>query len=317
MFSWFRRKSDAHKPGADERSDRWKDAVKEVVRAMSSNEFTNADTAFDELVAITQTLDLTPSRESELIHEACRCENLADWEGAQNAYRGILEIPGITPFDEQRAHKCLCRLCEWLDREAEALEHGHLALAAARRADVSMQFAITADLVARCYLGIGKRLEARLVVEEALQQFSDDPIYDGMRASLLTIRAECALREHDLIAAGQDLSDAYAILGPKMNWANAPVGIQKDLLYWWAATAKLRSASFDREEAVTAWLEAVTRNRQVLAEWQDVFSNRLLAETLEQLAIALSKCGRDSEAYDATSESQKILGRIGLAKFGD
>ncbi len=282
--------------------------------AVDAGDAADAEAALGEIFDFAeQWCEDDPSPDLALTTAALECEEEGDWAGAEATYRQILSLPGLEPHKECRAHASLAGLCLLLHRELDALSHARRATAAARREDTPLLLPMVLQREARCLIRCGHLEEAQAVVAEALSEIGEDKACSQLRASILIMRAECAVRSDQLSDADRDLDQAFGLLRP-MSGMDFAAGIQSDLARWWSVTARLRAAREDHEGAAKAWDEALSASRHVasLPHAESVYTKVAVADVLKGLAGALSACGRADHASAAIAERKAILTAVGV-----
>ncbi len=257
--------------------------------------------------------DENPSPDFDLTIAAGECEEVADWNGAELAYRQILALLGLEASVESKALSDLASLYRLTNRESDALHHSRLATAAARRWDASVWLAMMLQSEARQLLRSGQIVEARQSVSEALSVIDNDKMYDHMRASLITLRAQCEVESDELEEADDDLAKAYTLMQPMADFDIA-AGVQSDLAKWWTAHARLCRASNDHEKAIDAWQNAVAIGKQVAStpHAENVYTKVAVADMLAGLADSLARCGRMNERATTLAERNALLEIVGV-----
>jgi tetratricopeptide (TPR) repeat protein len=294
--------------------DRFLTLLRQYQDAVNAENFADAEAAIQEIFAfLEEWRHDDPSPDFDLTTAAVECEENGDWAGEQSTYSQILSLPGLEPHKECRAHSSLASLCLLLNRQRDALSHARRATAAARRADTPILLGIVLQREARCLIRCGNVEEARSVVAEALSVMDKDKACNQLRASILILRAECAVRSGRLSDAGRDLDQAFGFLRP-MSAMDFAAGIHGDLARWWCVTARLRAAREDHEGAVKAWNAALSASRHVasLPHAESVYTKVAVADMLKGLAGALSACGRADHASAAIAERKAILKGVGV-----
>jgi tetratricopeptide (TPR) repeat protein len=256
-----------------------------------------------------------PSPDLFLRLEAQRCEEQADWEGAQIAYQKELgrAIGAGDLADLFRAHDELSRLFHLLGDDNSALEHARRGASAAREADSAALLAMALEGHARCALRLRNHAEAATALAEALAALAADPTYDLQRGRCLVLRARYRVAGGDYPAAEQDLQEAWRLLEPPSATPIA-AGAHSGLAAWWSVTAELRAARGDARGAEEARAQAVERMRHVAALPQVTgpYTRAGLAETLQDYGRALLANGRQREADEILAESRGIRKALGL-----
>jgi tetratricopeptide (TPR) repeat protein len=256
-----------------------------------------------------------PTPEMEIQAEAQRCEAAADWQGAENAYRKLLDRADSSGEAMQRYNglSALCGLNQLLGRSAVALEKAETATAAARATELTTLLAMALEQQARCALRLGRVSEAAAALDEALRSMGQEKMYDVQRGRCLVHRAECALGSDDLGGADASLEAAHRCLEPqsRMEWA---AGVHAGVARWWAVKARLLSAQGDVSGAANAWAKAVAGRRHVaeLPHAGGVYTQNALAEALAEQGRFLLTTGRAPEAEEALAETRSIRERLGL-----
>jgi tetratricopeptide (TPR) repeat protein len=244
---------------------------------------------------------------------ACNCEENGDWLGAERAYREMLLLPDRDAMIEHTAHEKLAALYGNLNREAESLIESELQVAAARDTDSPVLLATSLLRHARKLLQAGRIADAETPVTESLEIVGGDAMCGQIRASALTTRAACAIERGVLESAVTDLADAYRLLEPQSSMVFA-AGVQADLVRWWLATAKLRSAQGQQEQSLASWDEALSLAQQTAAlpHVDSVYGAKSVASVLGGYSEALAEAGRAEEARSKLAEAKEILQRVGL-----
>ena len=213
-------------------------------RAVDERDFDSATEAVEDIFAMAMKwCEENPSPELDLTNAAGEFEECGDWRSAESMYKRILSLPDTGPLTEYKAHADLAGLYRLLHRDADALDHARKATAAARRDDVPMVTLMALRNEARCLIGCGLISEAHELVSEAIPIIDDDEMYSQMRASFLTLRAECMLQNASMTEAQSDLEETYRLLEPLAEMGIAG-GVHGDLSRWWSVTARLRAAAW-------------------------------------------------------------------------
>src|SRR5262249_23481302 len=141
-------------------------------------------------------------------------EAAADWRGAEDAYRELLErgLASDQAGTRHRAHAGLSGLYRLLGDHGAALEQARSAAAAARPTDLQTLWAMALEEQGACALRLGLLSEAEAAVDEALACLADDRMYDVQRGRCLIVRAECSLKSGLPDAAERDLHAAWGSL---------------------------------------------------------------------------------------------------------
>lgn len=292
--------------------------MQQYQRAVENQDFEDVNSAVHDIFALAEEwCDENPSPDFDLTIAAAESEERADWGAAESAYNQILSLSHLEPATEYKAHSDLASLCRLLGRNSDALDHARCATAAARRADLSVLLAMALQGEARCLIRCGKVAEADNVIAEAISAIDDDKLYDQMRASMLTLRAECAIRKDAIADAERDLEEAFNLLEP-MAGMDIAAGIHSDLSRWWSVTARLRAKRDDCDGSITAWQKAVVTSKHVasLAHADNVYTKVAVADMLKGLADALVLCDRTDDATAAFDECNALLHRIGVPNTG-
>jgi len=298
--------------------DDFKDLLEEYQEAVDSGDVAKVEHVVHDFFALAENwCNENPSPELELTILASNCENNADWSSAESAYRQVLALPALEPIQQSKARSDLAALYRLLSRDADALTEAHRATAAARHADIPVWLAMTLRHEARCLIQCGQFDQARSVIDEALAVVDADEAYNQIRASILTLRAECAIHAGQLADAKGDLEQSFPLLQP-LSAMEFAAGIHRDLARWWSAAAILRAAREDAEGAVDAWRKAVSVARHVatLPQTENVYAKATVADMLSGLAQALMVAGRQTDAEAAIAERRAILVRLGLPADG-
>jgi tetratricopeptide (TPR) repeat protein len=288
-------------------------AHEEAVRAGRMSEANDIAGNFMALVA--QRAMEEPSPELLLQMEAQRCEEAADWPGAEVAYRRVLDRAVATGevANQYKSFSDLSNLYELVGNETAALELARSATEAARRTDISILLAMALEQQAGCALRLDLVSEALTALDEALRSMGRERMYDVERGRCLVLRAECRLRSGDTHSANRDLEAARQDLEAESAMKLA-AGVHSALARWWSVKARLLAGQGDWSEAAQAWTKAVAGRRHVaeLPQVMGAYTQNALAETLWAQGQALLSAGCPREAEESLTESQAIRERIGL-----
>ncbi len=282
--------------------------------AVNDDELGDAEATVHEIfAAAAEWCDQNPSPDFDLTLAAGRFEENADWVGAESAYRQIHLLPSLEPHTASKAYSDLASLYRLVNRHSDALRHARLATAAARPVAPSTFLVMMLRIEARCLIGYDHIDLARAVLDEALSIIGDDKAYDQMRASNLTLLAECDVHRGRHADAERILEEAFYLLQP-LSRMKIAAGIHSDLSRWWSAAAKLRAARNDRDGAVTAWQEAVRLAKHVasLPHAESVYTKVTVADMLKGLADSLATCDFSDSAAAALADRTTILRALGI-----
>lgn len=247
--------------------------------------------------------------------EAHRCEEVADWEGAEVAYRKVLDwaVAAGELATQYKAYSDLSRLYLLVDKVVAALEQARLATEAAGRTDLQSLLAASLELQAECALRLSLAPEARTAVDDALRSMGTERMYDFLRGRCLILRAECRFGSGDIHSAESDLEAARQYLEAQSAMKLA-AGAHSAVARWWSMKARLQSGQGDWSGATQAWIKAVASRRRVaeLPQAMGVYARNALAETLWAHGQALLAAGYPNEAEESLKESRAIREQIGL-----
>lgn len=297
-------------PGSDEAFGKLVERFQPAVDARAFVEA--ADVVHDVFSLASEWCEQNPSVDLNLTIAAAECEENADWSTAESMYIQILSLPDTEFPTESRAHSRLAGLYRLLHRDSDALDHARRATAA-RRADLPSLLLMALEDEVRCLIKCRHIAAACNAVAEALSVIGNDGMLNQNRASMLTLRAECALHNQTLTDADADLETAFGLLQPLADMDIA-AGIHCDLAKWWSVTARLRGARGDRHGAVSAWRQAVSTSQHVasLPHAESAYTKVMVADMLNGLADALWACDRLHDAASAFEERKDILRSVGL-----
>ena len=288
--------------------------LQQYQRAVDAQDFEDATGAVRDIFALAEEwCDENPSPDFDLTMAAAEREEHADWGGAESTYNQILSLPDVEPLVEYKARSSLVSLCRLLRRESDALDHARHATAAARRADVSIVLSMALRNESQCLIRCGHITEACNVIADAISVIDDEKMYNHMNGSILTLRAECAIRNGALTDAERDLEQASTYLEPLAEMEIA-AGVHSDLARRWSITARLYAERGDRDKAIAAWQEAVSISKHVasLPHAESVYTKVTVADMLKGLADALLVCDRADDAATAFDERKEILESVGV-----
>lgn len=288
--------------------------MQQYQRAVENRDFEDASNAVHDIFAHAEEwCEKNHSSDFELTIAAGEFEERADWGAAESAYRQILSLSGLEPATEYNAHSDLASLCRLLGRNSAALGHARFATAAARRADCSILLTMALEGESRCLIRCGEIAEAVNVIAEAISAIDDDTMHNQTHARMLTLRAECAIRNGAIADAERDLDEACSLLEAMVGMYIA-AGVHSDLSRWWTVTARLRAKCNDRDGSISAWQKAVVIAKHVasLPQVDNVYTKAAVARILKGLADALLLCGHQDDAAAAFGERNAILYNIGV-----
>lgn len=289
--------------------DAFQNALERYQAAFGSQDIDEAEGALDDIFALAEAFaDENPSEDLKLMQEAGECEERGDWEGAEAAYRALLDLPNVDPLGIHRAHVSLYSHFRLLGRDADAFEHARLASLAARQIDFGIVKTLSLWRDARCALDRDELPAAETAIAEAFTIVDQDEVANQLRAKLFIVRAEIAVARGRLSAAETDLQEAMDLLHPMSAMAMAG-GIHSDLADGWSVTSRLRAARSDTSGAIEAAANAVAAHRHIAAlpHLAGVHTSVALAAALKNLADALSAGGLRREAQAALEEHDAII----------
>ena len=216
-----------------------------------------------------------------------KCEDVADWAGARNAYERAAKVMAQQPMLQSRAYSALCALYSALDLDDLAFQAAQKATQAARR-DEEIPFFLPSCLLneAEFHASTGDLPRA----------------WENLRESLQLIEAQASADLESVWQPLQPASDSFFM-----------AGYQNALAKWWAVQAQLRAAQNDKTGAIEAWRQSVHRRRIIaqVPHIEGVSKHVALATTLERLAQSLRDAG-DDLAQKSFAESHSIRRAIGL-----
>jgi hypothetical protein len=291
--------------------DAIRDRGEQFMAAMRQGRFQDAEAAAPDIFAAAiAAAEQNSAPDWLLTVEALQCEENSDWAGAERAYRQMLALPNPDGSGRYLGHWKLYELFRLLGRADEAATEARLATSAARQEDMPLMLVWALEAEAACCLRRGQIAAAGALIEEGWAALGDDHRFDQSRASLLSLRARCAVGQGRLSQAAADLDAALALLEPMAVMLMA-AGVHGVLAHWFSVMGRLRSAQQDREGAVAAWRQAAVEARHVasLPQVQGVYTEAALAEYLRGLAEALAASGRAEDARHAAAEREAILRR--------
>ena len=242
-----------------------------------------------------------------------KCEDVADWAGARNAYERAAKVMAQQPMLQSRAYSALCALYSALDLDDLAFQAAQKATQAARR-DEEIPFFLPSCLLneAEFHASTGDLPRAWENLRESLQLIEAHPLHELQQIHALILRAKIHLCEGDFAQASADLESVWQPLQPASD-SFFMAGYQNALAKWWAVQAQLRAAQNDKTGAIEAWRQSVHRRRIIaqVPHIEGVSKHVALATTLERLAQSLRDAG-DDLAQKSFAESHSIRRAIGL-----
>lgn len=249
----------------------------------------------------------------QLVVEASDHEAALNYDGVEAAHLKRLALPEADQ-NARGAHRDLASLYVVLNRHDEAIRHAQQVTSAARKFDCPIVTATALRFEGDKYLLAGRVSEGERCFIEALEVLdADDPAYRQMRACLLTLLANCAVRSGQRDSATEYLKTADLLLRPLQPMLSA-AGVQSDLAKWWATIARLRLLLGQDDEAVAAWQEAILLARHVaeLPQCEGLYTRLNVATMLHHYGQSMKKIGKDNAAQEALAESQQIVSDLGL-----
>jgi tetratricopeptide (TPR) repeat protein len=259
--------------------------------------------------------DRAPAKPMTRWHnEAARRLELADWKGAEEAYRQAIDLSRTEHAGFQgSAHLRLCEFFLLLNRPAEAFESARTAVELLRGFGCAPFLQHALEILTRAAQSAGDLASAKSAVEESLRSAGPIGRKDLMWARAKVQRACCSLLENNLPGATQDLEEAEPVLGEKAD-QHSFAGYQSGLAQWWEAMADLRLRRRDLRGAVGAMQEAI-RRRQIVVETPWITGpakDAALAESLYKLGRLLRVEGKSRAAAAFVAQSEAVLAAVGL-----
>ncbi len=288
--------------------------LKKMRRAFNKSQYEKIDSLVEDVFATAiEWVEENPPDDWHLTVKASQCEDSADWDGAEAAYRRILDEHADSGFSKFVAHKDLSALYHLIGKDREALEHARLASEAVRGDDCSILVAPALQREAILALDQSDVGAAVSLIDEGLAMLDDDPMTRQIRASLLISRARVAIPMKRLSDAKQDLDQAFVQLEPLAAMDQA-AGVHRDLACYWKTVAHLCEAKGNRDGAVEAWTEAMNCAAHVMSlpHAAGVYSPAFFAKKLHGLAEALASQGSLDEAEQVRNTRHEVIGFIGL-----
>jgi tetratricopeptide (TPR) repeat protein len=239
-------------------------------------------------------------------------EAVADWEGAEKAYKVALETEPHKPSSQAMVWEKLSSLYSMTGRDDMAFEATQTATRLERSAAHPMLLHLRLAHEAAFYLKWGDWQKALELIEEGLA-WADEEIKNSIyHAQLLPTRARCLVLKGDLDAAQADLDTVWKLVEPH-DEGYIFAGWQGALANYWNVTAQLRASRGDLPGVVEAHREVVYRRRIIaeLPQLEGPYKHNALGRALYDLAQALHNVG-DPEADELFEESRSLRRSIGL-----
>lgn len=257
-------------------------------------------------------MDHEPSPWLIAMGKAHEREAVADWEGAEKAYKAAIATEPDKPSSQAMVWEKLSSLYSMTGRDDMAFEAAQIATSLERSAPHPMLLHIRLAHEAAFYLKWGDWQKALELVEEALA-WADEEIKNSIyQAQLLPTRARCLILKGDLDAARADLHALWKLVDPH-DEGYFFAGWQGAFANYWQATAQLCVSQGDLEGVAKAHREVVYRRRIIaeLPQLEGPYKHNSLARALHDLAQALQNVG-DPEADELFEESRSLRRSIGL-----
>ena len=249
--------------------------------------------------------------------EARRCEESADWAGAETAWLKALELSKgeSSPAHQVKPHLDVSGFFGLLGRWDEAWAHANAAVTGARGANIPPLLVMSLRNQAACALKRGDSATALAAAKEAVDHVKPGPMSSPALGRSLVLRARCLLASGDLAAAERDLATAFDLLSP-MTDARFMAGLQSGIAQYWQVRGALLSTQGKPVEAKEAWACAVDLYRQIAqlpqVEKRDVLS--ALSRSLEGFRKVLQELGDNKLAEQTATEVESIGKQLGLPK---
>lgn len=289
-------------------------AVERSQELIESGRCADAEEAMEEVFALVmKNAEQDESPDWQLVVEASDHEAALNYDGVEAAHLKRLALPEGDQ-DARGAHRDLASIYIVLIRHDEAIRHAQQATSAARKFDSPIATAMALRSEGATYLRVGRVSDAERCFVEAIGVLdADDPAYRQMRASLLTLMANCAVHSGQCDSASEYLETADVLLRPLQPMLSA-AGVQSDLANWWATTARLQLLFGEVDDAVAAWQEAILLARHVaeLPQCEGLYTRLNVATMLHHYGQSMKKTGKDNAAQEALAESRQIVSDLGL-----
>ncbi len=254
----------------------------------------------------------TSGRQSSLMKRVQDHEAACDWRGVEVTYGELLAVLEGCPWEQFSVHNNLRKLYVLLDQHELALQEAHLANAMfIHQRPLSLVSTLEAE--AWCALRVKSMPEAQRAISEVLLTLEGRPTLALLWSRILIVRARYSLELCELLAAEQDLAEAWNLLEPQYD-AFIFAGVHEGLANWWETTARLRAIQGDLEGTSLAWGEAVDRRRHVaqLPQMIGPYTQKDLSDTLCEFGQSLLVIGDLATADEAFRESHTIRRALGL-----
>ncbi|HEV8541858.1 MAG TPA: hypothetical protein VGR78_05670 [Verrucomicrobiae bacterium] len=290
--------------------------VKEYGQAVNQGRDQDAEGLMVELfTSVAAEAFANPSPESVWLEMADQCEQLGNWGAAEDARRKALDLAREHPNRAYpvKFHLDLGSLYEILGRKEEALAEIKTALELAGESEIPTLIGMALEANYNTELGQRNLQGIRAAAKQALEATPGDRIYNTVKLRFLLLQARCAAGLGEFEAAESCVAAARKLAGD---------GQQSALISGYPffraraaeVAAKIHAACGDFQEAVAAFAEVVTREREVCAKphLQGIRSRYRLAQALFTLADYLEKSAKPADATVARTEARDILGELKL-----
>lgn len=269
--------------------------------------------AGDILDEVVRTSDIESDPRLQWSITASLCEEAADWEGAERAYRESLRRAGDSGFGRYAAHADLAGLYALLKRDDAAREQTIQATAAAREADSTAILLMALGSEVRWLLRQANPSAAWPLINEMLSLVERETRNGLFRAQAYLARAECHVAEGHLDAAKADLDVVGPLLFRYADWENA-AGAQHQLACYYLVSARrsqrmgeLAAAAADCRRAV-----GIARGITAIPHADSVHSKAFLATTLDRLSEVWEDAGQLRRAKRQRREATRIRKDLGI-----
>ena len=253
------------------------------------------------------------SRELYLICLADDCEELGDWEGAEDAYREIIGLDESSSYDRFRAYSRIGSLSSLVGRSEAALENFQFATAEARSDESKALVSLALSQEAWQLMSLGEYSQAEKLASKGLE-FSEEVEDILGKVKLLTVLAVCELAKSRMQRfqerseeAWQELEALRAICEEHGVFQDA-AGIHTAFCTWWRVQAEYQRVNGNREDEISALTNSLDKARYVASQSQveGPRADAIVARTLLSLAASLRLAERSEEAITHTQEADEI-----------